>query len=75
MDCVYQPFIEQLKPEDWGVCEEEIVKEFTIHSDKFSKELQEAITLMNPDKEMFKLNADELQKQSSSDMSESAKLE
>lgn len=56
MENIYQPFISALKPEDWGVCEEDTVKEFETHTEKFAKEVQEAIGLMNPDKEMFKLD-------------------
>jgi len=39
MENVYQPFISSLKEDDWGVCEEEVVKEFETHTEKFSKEV------------------------------------
>lgn len=40
----------------WGVSEEEQIFEFQQHSSKFSAEVKEAINLMSPGTEQFKLD-------------------
>lgn len=56
MEYLYNPFIELLKVEDWGATEQEQVKEYIDHTDKFAKEVKEAIGLMSPGQELFKLD-------------------
>ena len=62
MEYIYSPLIETMKSEEWGVCEEEAKKEFINHTNKFTKEVNEAIDLMSPGQELFKLEPDEYQK-------------
>ena len=48
MEYIYSPFIENLKDTDWGQTEEEAIKEFQAHTNKFAEEVHEAIGLMSP---------------------------
>jgi hypothetical protein len=43
VNSIYKPMIERMSSEDWGVCEAEAKREFTVVFEKFSRELQEAI--------------------------------
>jgi dynein heavy chain len=60
MEYIYAPFIENLKDEDWGVSEEEARREFLSHTSKFAEEVHEAIGLMSPGQELFKLETEEM---------------
>ena len=46
MDYIYDPLINSENNNDWGMSEEEARKEFTIHIEKFKKEVVEAMKLM-----------------------------
>lgn len=61
MEGVYSRQIDHIISEKvnfWGVAEEEQVIEFQQHSNKFSSEVREAINLMSPGTEHFKLDYD-----------------
>ena len=59
---IYSLFILQLEGKEWGVCDEENKKEFLDHTKKFSTEVTEALKLMSPEKELFRLDQDDLAK-------------
>jgi hypothetical protein len=48
MDNVYEPMLNHLKKEEWGVSDIEARTEFLNCSEKFKKEVSEAIKLMSP---------------------------
>ena len=48
MEYMYSPFIENLKATDWGQTEDEAIKDFQAHTNKFAEEVHEAIGLMSP---------------------------
>lgn len=66
MENVYYSLIFGLKGNEWGVCDEESSKEFLGHTKKFQSEVQEAMKLMSPGQELFKLDIDEQSKFSNS---------
>jgi hypothetical protein len=43
VNSIYKPMIERMSKDDWGVCDAEAKREFTVVFEKFSRELQEAI--------------------------------
>lgn len=75
MEYVYNPAIDKLcEPLDrdfWGKCNDESRIEFLSITSKFTKEVSEAIDLMTPGQELFKLDPEELAKYET----ESAKIE
>ena len=60
MENIYYPFIFNLEERDWGVCDDENKKEFLGHTKKFNQEVGEAIKLMSPGQELFRLDPDDL---------------
>jgi len=47
MNSIYKPLIEKLPTEDWGVCDPEQKRDFTVVFEKFARELQEALKSFN----------------------------
>jgi dynein heavy chain len=60
MEMVYDPMLSSEKNTDWGVSEVEAKKEFLGLTERFKKEVKEAIDLMTPKLENFKLDPEEL---------------
>lgn len=59
MELIYNPFIGNLPNEEWGVCEDESKKEYLSFTQKFTLEVSDAIKLMSPGQELFKLEDDD----------------
>jgi dynein heavy chain len=61
MDAVYEPLINSEKNDfEWGLADQEAQEEFKNYSEKFKNELEEAINLMSPSQELFKLEKDQV---------------
>ena len=60
MEMVYEPMLSHEKSNDWGVSDLEAKNEFLTHTEKFKKEVSEAIKLMSPGEEYFKIAPEEL---------------
>lgn len=59
---VYEPMLNSLKKDDWGVSDSEARTEFLNCTQKFKKEVSEAIKLMSPGEELFKIDEEDLNK-------------
>ena len=64
MEYIYDPLLNSDKNQDWGETDNDSKKEFVILSEKFKKEVAEALKLMEPGKEHFKINSEELNRYS-----------
>jgi hypothetical protein len=62
MEMVYDPMLSSDKNTDWGVSDVDARKEFLNLTDKFKKEVKEAIDLMAPKQENFKIDPEDLAK-------------
>ena len=62
MDYIYDPLINAENNNDWGMSEDEARKEFTMHIEKFKREVVEAMKLMEPGKEHFEIKPEEYNK-------------
>jgi hypothetical protein len=62
MEYIYDPLLNSDKSQDWGESDVDSKKEFLSLSEKFKKEVTEALKLMEPGKEHFKINSEELSK-------------
>lgn len=60
MDMVYEPMLSSEKNTDWGVSDVEARKEFLGLTEKFKGEVKEAVNLMAPKQENFKIDPEEL---------------
>lgn len=61
IEYIYDPLISGDK-HDWGLCDQESKKEFTVFTERFKKEVTEALKLMEPGQEHFKIKSEELQR-------------
>lgn len=61
IEYIYDPLISSDK-HDWGFTDPESKKEFMSYTEKFKKEVSEALKLMEPGQEHFKIKSDELQR-------------
>jgi len=66
MEYIYRPAIDNLTKDDWDKCEEESKLEFLAHTKKFGNEVEEAIKLMTPGTDLFKLDPERMNMISSS---------
>lgn len=62
MEMIYEPMLNQLKKEEWGDSDPEVITEFLNGSEKFKKEVSEAIKLMSPGEELFQIDEEELKR-------------
>lgn len=61
IEYIYDPLINGEK-HDWGLTDSDSKKEFVIQTEKFKKEVHEALKLMEPGQEHFKIKSEELQR-------------
>lgn len=61
IEYIYDPLINGEK-HDWGLTDTDSKKEFVLQTDKFKREVHEALKLMEPGQEHFKIKSEELQK-------------
>jgi hypothetical protein len=61
IEYIYDPLISADK-HDWGLTDAESKKEFMSYTEKFKKEVMDALKLMEPGQEHFKIRPEELQR-------------
>lgn len=61
IEYIYDPLINGEK-HDWGLTDQESRKDFINQTDKFKREVHEALKLMEPGQEHFKIKSEELQR-------------
>ena len=72
IEYIYDPLISGDK-HDWGLCDGDNKKEFMNYTERFKKEVNEALKLMEPGQEHFKIKSEELQRLQG--MSESERIQ
>ena len=72
IEYIYDPLINEDK-HDWGLTDGESKKDFMAQTDKFKREVHEALKLMEPGQEHFKIKPEELTRLQS--MTESERIQ